>query len=91
MQRRRRNGLRPMCPRQALTEQFAAANEGCGDTVLQEALRRGMESLSQAEVGSALQVYFNMGQLRQVRAAWLSSAALQRSLMLYQQEPPHDL
>jgi hypothetical protein len=25
-----------------------------------------MESLSQAEVGSALQVYFNLGQLRQV-------------------------
>jgi len=36
---------------------------------VQEALRRGMESLSQAEVGSALQVYFNLGQLRQVLAA----------------------
>lgn len=35
--------------------------------IVQEALRRGMESLSQAEVGSALQVYFNLGQLRQVR------------------------
>ena len=34
--------------------------------LIQEALRKGMESLSQAEVGSALQVYFNLGQLRQV-------------------------
>ena len=33
---------------------------------VQEALRKGMDSLSQAEVGSALQVYFNLGQLRQV-------------------------
>ena len=28
-----------------------------------------MDSLSQAEVGSALQVYFNLGQLRQVRVS----------------------
>ena len=52
---------------------WATANEGLGDAVVQEALRRGMESLSQAEVGSALQVYFNLGQLRQVRTARLSA------------------
>lgn len=34
---------------------------------MQDALKRGMESLSQAEVGSALQVYFNLGELKQVR------------------------
>ena len=32
----------------------------------QKLLRKGMESLSQAEVGSALQVYFNLGELREV-------------------------
>ena len=48
------------------------------DCAAQEALRRGMESLSQAEVGSALQVYFNLGQLRQVRSAESSLAALWR-------------
>ena len=52
-----------------LTEQLCYSKQGCGHAVVQEALRRGMESLSQAEVGSALQVYFNLGQLRQVRAS----------------------
>ena len=33
---------------------------------LQAALQRGIETLSQAEVGSALQVYFNLGLLRKV-------------------------
>ena len=43
---------------------------------MQEALRKGMDSLSQAEVGSALQVYFNLGQLRQVSPPqWCSSCS----------------
>lgn len=42
---------------------------------LQELLRKGMEALSQAEVGSALQVYFNLGELKEVRCL-LCSAAL---------------
>lgn len=33
---------------------------------MQAALQHGIESLSQAEVGSALQVYFNLGLLTQV-------------------------
>lgn len=33
---------------------------------MQSALQHGIESLSQAEVGSALQVYFNLGLLTQV-------------------------
>lgn len=33
---------------------------------MQAALQHGIESLSQAEVGSALQVYFNTGLLTQV-------------------------
>lgn len=32
------------------------------------ALRAGMETLSQAEVGSALQIYFNLNELPQVSA-----------------------
>ena len=32
----------------------------------QAALQHGIETLSQAEVGSALQVYFNLGLLKQV-------------------------
>ena len=32
----------------------------------QELLRKGMEALSQAEVASALQVFFNLGCLREV-------------------------
>lgn len=40
----------------------------CYSSVLwiQAALQHGIESLSQAEVGSALQVYFNLGLLTQV-------------------------
>ena len=34
---------------------------------VQEALSRGLETLSQAEVGSALQVFFNLQDLSQVR------------------------
>jgi len=63
---------------------YSALFEGCCDAVAQEALRRGMESLSQAEVGSALQVYFNLGQLRQVRTAGLTSAVLTCNLALRQ-------
>lgn len=33
---------------------------------MQAALQHGIETLSQAEVGSALQVYFNLGLLTQV-------------------------
>ena len=33
---------------------------------LQSLLHHGIETLSQAEVGSALQVYFNLGLLKQV-------------------------
>lgn len=33
---------------------------------MQAALQQGIESLSQAEVSSALQVYFNLGLLTQV-------------------------
>lgn len=40
---------------------------------LQELLRKGMEALSQAEVGSALQVYFNLGELKEVRSFVLNS------------------
>ena len=36
---------------------------------LQAALQRGIETLSQAEVGSALQVYFNLALLRKVPAS----------------------
>lgn len=36
---------------------------------LQAALNEGMESMSQAKVGSALQVFFNLEQLNQVRSA----------------------
>jgi hypothetical protein len=35
--------------------------------VLQHALQSGMEGLNQAEVGSALQVLFNLHELQQVR------------------------
>jgi hypothetical protein len=42
---------------------------------LQEALSRGLESLSQAEVGSALQIFFNLQELSQVR--WYRQARLQ--------------
>ena len=35
---------------------------------LQAALQHGIETMSQAEVGSALQVYFNLGLLRKVPA-----------------------
>lgn len=34
---------------------------------VQEALVEGVESLSQAKVGSALQVFFNLEELQQVR------------------------
>lgn len=34
--------------------------------LLQAALQDGMESMSQAKVGSALQVYFNLEELQQV-------------------------
>ena len=33
---------------------------------MQAALQHGIDTLSQAEVGSALQVYFNLGILKQV-------------------------
>ncbi len=33
---------------------------------LQELLQKGMDALSQAEVASALQVYFNLGELTEV-------------------------
>lgn len=37
------------------------------------ALRAGMETLSQAEVGSALQIYFNLNELPQVKPCILST------------------
>jgi hypothetical protein len=43
---------------------------------VQEALKTGMESLSQAEVGSALQVYFNLGELKQVRGLSVCTSSL---------------
>jgi hypothetical protein len=36
---------------------------------LQELLQKGMDALSQAEVASALQVYFNLGELKEVGTA----------------------
>ena len=39
---------------------------GMNFIALQAALKKGMESLSQAEVGSALQIYFNLGTLKEV-------------------------
>jgi hypothetical protein len=36
---------------------------------LQELLQKGMDALSQAEVASALQVYFNLGELTEVSPA----------------------
>ena len=40
-----------------------------GPMVLQAALQAGLSSLSQADVGSALQVLFNLGQLKEAIAA----------------------
>ena len=58
---------------------------------LQAALQRGIETLSQAEVGSALQVYFNLGLLRKVPAPAsmhvfdsLTASMLLQSLLKYQ-------
>ncbi len=39
------------------------------------ALRAGMETLSQAEVGSALQIYFNLNKLPQVQSCMFSTHA----------------
>lgn len=36
---------------------------------VQELLQKGMDALSQAEVASALQVYFNLGELTEVGPA----------------------
>lgn len=45
--------------------------------IVQELLRKGMEALSQAEVASALQIFFNLGDLhgvwspqRSIQQAW---------------------
>ena len=48
---------------------------------MQAALQHGIESLSQAEVGSALQVYFNLGMLTQVSCLLNLSPYSQRPVL----------